>query len=182
MEEEESQEKIAELEEKKKADLKYKRSFFVRMVSDPKIYNPKIVKARYPSTKSSSKQNSSDDAVSPGGNRGVQVTATPPAPAQNPSPIASWISWPLAFMLQEVVDEVSNEVPFRFRNWESTLTIKPGSSSSSSKTSPDNDHNARPVSPSGFGRGSRSPQQPSPNKSRSPTRNSHYLQAPNGRH
>ena len=24
-------------------DLKYKRSFFVRMVSDPKIYNPKIV-------------------------------------------------------------------------------------------------------------------------------------------
>lgn len=24
-------------------DLEYKRSFFVRMVSDPKIYNPKIV-------------------------------------------------------------------------------------------------------------------------------------------
>lgn len=25
------------------SDLQYKRSFFVRMVSDPKIYNPKIV-------------------------------------------------------------------------------------------------------------------------------------------
>ena len=24
-------------------ELKYKRSFFVRMVSDPKIYNPKIL-------------------------------------------------------------------------------------------------------------------------------------------
>jgi hypothetical protein len=25
--------------------LKYRRSFFVRMVSDPKIYNPKIVRS-----------------------------------------------------------------------------------------------------------------------------------------
>lgn len=29
-----------------KARLAYKRSFFVRMVSDPKIYNPKIVKIK----------------------------------------------------------------------------------------------------------------------------------------
>lgn len=28
-----------------KKDLAYKRSFFVRMVSDPKLYNPKIAKA-----------------------------------------------------------------------------------------------------------------------------------------
>ena len=30
---------------------------------------------------------------------------------------ASWISWPLAFMIQEVVDEVSSEVPFRYNNF-----------------------------------------------------------------
>lgn len=30
---------------KEKEKLAYKRSFFVRMVSDPKIYNPKIAKA-----------------------------------------------------------------------------------------------------------------------------------------
>ena len=29
--------------EKSKKSLAYKRSFFVRMVSDPRIYNPKIV-------------------------------------------------------------------------------------------------------------------------------------------
>ena len=36
------------LDRKKKEGLAYKRSFFVRMVSDPKIYNPKIVKYRPP--------------------------------------------------------------------------------------------------------------------------------------
>nr|CAD7409915.1 unnamed protein product [Timema cristinae] len=33
------------LDRKKKEGLAYKRSFFVRMVSDPKIYNPKIAKS-----------------------------------------------------------------------------------------------------------------------------------------
>lgn len=32
-------------ERKRREDLAYKRSFFVRMVSDPKIYNPKIAKS-----------------------------------------------------------------------------------------------------------------------------------------
>lgn len=32
-------------ERKRKENLAYKRSFFVRMVSDPKLYNPKIAKA-----------------------------------------------------------------------------------------------------------------------------------------
>ena len=32
------------MEAKNRKTLQYKRSFFVRMVSDPKIYNPKIVK------------------------------------------------------------------------------------------------------------------------------------------
>lgn len=33
------------LDRKKKQTLAHKRSFFVRMVSDPKIYNPTIAKA-----------------------------------------------------------------------------------------------------------------------------------------
>lgn len=36
------------LDRKKKEALAYKRSFFVRMVSDPKIYNPKIAKGLPP--------------------------------------------------------------------------------------------------------------------------------------
>ena len=32
------------MEKKSSETLEYKRSFFVRMVSDPKLYNPKIVK------------------------------------------------------------------------------------------------------------------------------------------
>lgn len=48
-EEEESKERLTELaKEKSQKTLREKRSFFVRMVSDPKIYNPKIVKARNP--------------------------------------------------------------------------------------------------------------------------------------
>lgn len=43
---EEATDQIETIEEKSKKNLKYKRSFFVRMVSDPKIYNPKIVKMK----------------------------------------------------------------------------------------------------------------------------------------
>lgn len=45
VEEEESVDEVVVLDRKKKMSLRYKRSFFVRMVSDPKLYNPKIVKA-----------------------------------------------------------------------------------------------------------------------------------------
>lgn len=44
-EEDESSDEVYVLDRKKKMSLRYKRSFFVRMVSDPKLYNPKIVKA-----------------------------------------------------------------------------------------------------------------------------------------
>lgn len=44
-EEDESVDEVVVLDRKKKMSLRYKRSFFVRMVSDPKLYNPKIVKA-----------------------------------------------------------------------------------------------------------------------------------------
>lgn len=44
-EEEDSLDEVVMLDRKKKKSLRYKRSFFVRMVSDPKLYNPKIVRA-----------------------------------------------------------------------------------------------------------------------------------------
>ncbi|XP_076067659.1 aromatic-L-amino-acid decarboxylase-like isoform X2 [Oratosquilla oratoria] len=44
-EEEASEDMVQVLDRKNKRSLRYKRSFFVRMVSDPKIYNPKIVKS-----------------------------------------------------------------------------------------------------------------------------------------
>lgn len=43
-EDDESVDEVFVLDRKKKMSLRYKRSFFVRMVSDPKLYNPKIVK------------------------------------------------------------------------------------------------------------------------------------------
>lgn len=43
--EEGTEEVFQMLDRKNKKSLRYKRSFFVRMVSDPKIYNPKIVRS-----------------------------------------------------------------------------------------------------------------------------------------
>lgn len=43
--EENNEEVFQMLDRKNKKSLRYKRSFFVRMVSDPKIYNPKIVRS-----------------------------------------------------------------------------------------------------------------------------------------
>ena len=45
-EEKEKEDVVKGMEKKTSATLKQKRSFFVRMVSDPKLYNPKIVKVR----------------------------------------------------------------------------------------------------------------------------------------
>ena len=42
-EDEEGADEVLLLDRKKNRSLRYKRSFFVRMVSDPKLYNPKIV-------------------------------------------------------------------------------------------------------------------------------------------
>jgi hypothetical protein len=44
--EKERQDMVQRMEDKNRKTLQFKRSFFVRMVSDPKIYNPKIVKMR----------------------------------------------------------------------------------------------------------------------------------------
>ena len=43
-EEKEKEDVVKGMEKKTSDTLKQKRSFFVRMVSDPKLYNPKIVK------------------------------------------------------------------------------------------------------------------------------------------
>ena len=44
IEEKEKEDVVKNMEKKHSEALKHKRSFFVRMVSDPKLYNPKIVK------------------------------------------------------------------------------------------------------------------------------------------
>lgn len=43
-EDKEREDVLKAMEKKSSEALKHKRSFFVRMVSDPKLYNPKIVK------------------------------------------------------------------------------------------------------------------------------------------
>ena len=45
-EDKEREDVLKNLEKKHSEALKQKRSFFVRMVSDPKLYNPKIVKVK----------------------------------------------------------------------------------------------------------------------------------------
>ncbi|KAK7794687.1 hypothetical protein R5R35_008018 [Gryllus longicercus] len=97
------------VDRKRKETLAYKRSFFVRMVSDPKIYNPKIAKAlpgarhRHASERGQTVDN------------GVTIN----------TPQASWISWPLAFLFQGVFDDVSsNEVPIRFRHLDTMVRLK----------------------------------------------------------
>nr|XP_046917669.1 aromatic-L-amino-acid decarboxylase-like [Dermatophagoides farinae] len=45
IEDNEAVDEVFMLDRKRQMSLRYKRSFFVRMVSDPKLYNPKIVKA-----------------------------------------------------------------------------------------------------------------------------------------
>ncbi|KAJ9585152.1 hypothetical protein L9F63_003043, partial [Diploptera punctata] len=96
------------LDRKKKETLAYKRSFFVRMVSDPKIYNPKIAK-----TLPSTRRHVTDSGASV--DNGVSIQ----------TPIASWISWPLAFLFQGVFDDVSSsEVPVRFRHLDTMVRLK----------------------------------------------------------
>ncbi|XP_053205533.1 uncharacterized protein LOC128389905 isoform X2 [Panonychus citri] len=55
--EDEMNDEVIVFDRKINSSLKYRRSFFVRMVSDPKLYNPKIVKA----LSSSSDQNDDKD-------------------------------------------------------------------------------------------------------------------------
>lgn len=58
----EQTDEVFELTDRKKDDLAYKRSFFVRMVSDPKIYNPKIARSS-PGSRRHTHLNSMDDDI-----------------------------------------------------------------------------------------------------------------------
>ncbi|XP_076266315.1 aromatic-L-amino-acid decarboxylase-like isoform X3 [Rhynchophorus ferrugineus] len=118
------------LERKKKETLAHKRSFFVRMVSDPKIYNPSIAKA-LPSTRRHLTQPSVE---SPENN----ITIQPPTISlRSFKRSASWISWPLAFLFQGIAEEGStSDVPIRFRHLDTKVRLKAKSGAASPRQSP----------------------------------------------
>ncbi|XP_073944162.1 tyrosine decarboxylase 2 [Choristoneura fumiferana] len=103
-----------------RAALAHKRSFFVRMVSDPKIYNPAINKTPPPVAASPCSPPPAPPAPetpdTPCDADGMQLQ--PPTPKQ-----ASWISWPLAFFFQSV-DHDANDLPLRFRHLDTMVRLK----------------------------------------------------------
>ncbi|KAI5710457.1 hypothetical protein M8J75_008764 [Diaphorina citri] len=121
--EQEQNDEVFELQERKrKDDLAYKRSFFVRMVSDPKIYNPKIAVAtptsRRPTCLASSAEE--DEEAESDERSSEQGSYTP---------TSSWISWPLAFLLQSRMKEDAergrvSDVPVRFRHLDTMVHLK----------------------------------------------------------
>ncbi|XP_022920898.1 aromatic-L-amino-acid decarboxylase [Onthophagus taurus] len=113
--EKEQDEVLDMLDRKRKETLAYKRSFFVRMVSDPKIYNPSIVKTL-----------SADMATTPQNNTGITVQIPTPNHTS-----ASWISWPLAFLLQNNHKQAASDVPIRFRHLDTKVRLKPTKGSQS---------------------------------------------------
>src|SRR6218665_4040616 len=68
IEDNEAADEVFMLDRKRQMSLRMKRSFFVRMVSDPKLYNPKIVKSLNTSTSSledKQRHRSEDSSESP---------------------------------------------------------------------------------------------------------------------
>ncbi|XP_014241492.1 tyrosine decarboxylase isoform X2 [Cimex lectularius] len=100
------------LDRKKKETLAYKRSFFVRMVSDPKIYNPKIAKSLPVNRRHTSHVTDDDDDIESNSDNSV---------AANTPTIASWISWPLAFLVHEAG---ANELAVRFRHLDTMVRLR----------------------------------------------------------
>jgi len=111
-------------------DLKYKRSFFVRMVSDPKIYNPKIVAKSMTVDHSIEESKETCEGLTKDG-------------AAQPS---SWISWPLGLLLQGVFDDTTT-ARLRFRNWDTRVTLKPPSRSRSKSPHTSSNGSSRSESP-----------------------------------
>ncbi|XP_063359548.1 tyrosine decarboxylase [Cydia amplana] len=114
-----------------RAALAHKRSFFVRMVSDPKIYNPAINKTPppVPATPGSPPPAPAPQSPDTPCDDGVQLE--PPTPKQ-----ASWISWPLAFFFQSV-DHDANDLPLRFRHLDTMVRLKsPGGAAGRRGSSP----------------------------------------------
>ncbi|KAJ8981620.1 hypothetical protein NQ317_000848 [Molorchus minor] len=118
------------LERKKKETLAHKRSFFVRMVSDPKIYNPSIAKSL-----TSTRRHLTQPSESPDHN----ITVQPPTSA-------SWISWPLAFLFQGITEDgASSDVPIRFRHLDTKVRLKTtGKGSNGGSPSPEGENSRSP--------------------------------------
>ncbi|KAH8372882.1 hypothetical protein KR009_007058 [Drosophila setifemur] len=128
--EKEQHDELSDIINRKKQDtLAQKRSFFVRMVSDPKIYNPAINKAGTPKM--------SMELPSPVVNRGC----APIIRTQSSVDHNSWISWPLAFLFNSNNEEKSSNVSLRFRHLDTN--VRPSSSrrnsGAGSSPSPENE-------------------------------------------
>ncbi|XP_037955064.1 aromatic-L-amino-acid decarboxylase [Teleopsis dalmanni] len=130
--EKEQHDELTEILNKKKMDtLAQKRSFFVRMVSDPKIYNPAINKAGTPK-----KSLDVVPAVLAHGRNPIIRTQT--SIEQN-----SWISWPLAFLFNSNNDEGApkTNVSLRFRHLDTNVgpSSSRRNSGAGSSSSPENE-------------------------------------------
>lgn len=116
--------------------LAQKRSFFVRMVSDPKIYNPAINKAGTPRV--------STDIMTPTDGLHNTTSVVINSPTTNNS---SWISWPLAFLFNSNNNEdngSNGKMPLRFRHLDTKVRPSPSSrrnSATGSSSSPENEYN-----------------------------------------
>ncbi|CAH2010557.1 unnamed protein product [Acanthoscelides obtectus] len=135
------------LERKKKETLAHKRSFFVRMVSDPKIYNPSVAR-NLPSSRRHLTETETEDLD----DKGSSV---------RPPTRASWVSWPLAFLFQGITEEgSSSDVPIRFRHLDTKVHLKPNERAT-------NGGNGGSNSPSPEGESCKSPRRtPSPSQER----------------
>ncbi|XP_001656857.2 aromatic-L-amino-acid decarboxylase [Aedes aegypti] len=109
--EKEQADEVTEIVDRRKTHtLAQKRSFFVRMVSDPKIYNPAINKAQTPRI--------STEVTSPSADGTVVTVQSPKTPGS-----ASWISWPLAFLFTNSDDGPKNDMPLRFRHLDTMVRL-----------------------------------------------------------
>ncbi|XP_076279174.1 aromatic-L-amino-acid decarboxylase isoform X2 [Lasioglossum baleicum] len=105
--------KLADIREKKrKATLEQRRSFFVRMVSDPAI-QPGFTKTP---NRTGAK---------------LDTQATIGGIGSNPNPTSrSWISWPLAYLMQAKDAADTSELSLRFRHLDTMVRLKAGGTGS----------------------------------------------------
>uniref|UniRef100_A0A1A9ZUY7 Tyrosine decarboxylase n=1 Tax=Glossina pallidipes TaxID=7398 RepID=A0A1A9ZUY7_GLOPL len=134
--EKEQHDELTEIINKKKENtLAQKRSFFVRMVSDPKIYNPAINKAGTPKL--------SLEITSPVVSRGG--AGNPEIRTQSSVDHHSWISWPLAFLFNSNNEDSGQKsnVSLRFRHLDTNVRSSSSrrSSAAGSSPSPENESN-----------------------------------------
>ncbi|XP_050577231.1 aromatic-L-amino-acid decarboxylase-like isoform X1 [Bombus affinis] len=122
------------LEEKKRATLEQRRSFFVRMVSDPAI-QPGF-------TKTPNRTGGKLDTQATIGGIGSNPTNS----ATMSDGRRSWISWPLAYLMKDAAD--TSELSLRFRHLDTMVRLKASGTGSrrgsSNGCSPDPSPSASP--------------------------------------